>query len=111
VRLDPADVETIAQRVAELVAAPLIPNAVRYVDAAHLATTLGVERDWVYAHAGQLGAIRLGGPQGRLRFDVNHVQRTLGEREPASDGKTSSRRPARRGRITAAGLDLLPFES
>jgi len=85
VRLEPADVEAIAQRVAELLSPPGQP--VRYVDAARLAKTLGVERDWVYAHACQLGAIRLGGPQGRLRFDLHHVQQTLADREPTSDRK------------------------
>ena len=40
------------------------------VDAAQLAAELGVSRDWVYEHAGELGALRLGnGPKARLRFD------------------------------------------
>lgn len=74
-RLASEDVERIAERVVELLqqrqeaaAAP-----VRFVDAATLAATLGVKRDWVYAHAKQLGAIRLGGPYGRLRFDLNQL--------------------------------------
>jgi hypothetical protein len=40
------------------------------VDAATLAAELGVSRDWVYEHAAELGALRLGsGPRARLRFD------------------------------------------
>lgn len=108
-RLEPADVEAIAQRVAELLSPPGQP--VRYVDAARLAKTLGVERDWVYAHARQLGAIRLGGPQGRLRFDLHHVQQTLADREPTSDRKAPARRHASRRRTTREGLELLPYES
>lgn len=71
--LDDADIERIAQRVAELLRDRLPEPAnpagpVRLVDAATLARTLGVRRDWVYAHAKDLGAVRLGGPHGRLRF-------------------------------------------
>jgi hypothetical protein len=55
VTLDAEDIEAIAQRVAELIADRVTesPRA-RLVD----------------AHAHQLGAIRLGGPKGRLRFDL-----------------------------------------
>jgi hypothetical protein len=43
----------------------------RMVDAATLAAELGVSRDFVYAHASELGGKRLGGgPRGRLRFDL-----------------------------------------
>jgi len=111
VTLEPADVEAIAQRVAELLAASPASEAVRYVDAAHLARVLGVERDWVYAHACRLGAIRLGGPQGRLRFDLHHVQRTLADREPTGDPKALPRRRAPARRTTREGLELLPYES
>jgi len=44
------------------------------VDAATLAATLGVSRDFVYEHADELGALRLGnGPRARLRFDVERA--------------------------------------
>jgi hypothetical protein len=40
------------------------------VDAATLAVELGVSRDFVYEHAVELGALKLGsGPKARLRFD------------------------------------------
>jgi hypothetical protein len=45
---------------------------VRLVDAATLAAALGVSRDFVYAHANELGGERIGsGPRGRLRFDLD----------------------------------------
>jgi hypothetical protein len=78
VKLDPDDVEAIARRVAELLGTPPA-EALRYVDAAGLARALGVDREWIYAHAAELGALRLGGPRGRLRFDLQHVRRVLGE--------------------------------
>jgi hypothetical protein len=35
---------------------------------------LGVDREWVYEHADQLGAVRLGeGPRPRLRFEVGRA--------------------------------------
>lgn len=82
--LDRDDIERLARRVAELVAATP-PPAVRYVDAAEVARVLGVERDWVYAHARELGAVRLGGGQGRLRFDLQEITRALAAgRQPGS---------------------------
>ena len=106
--LQPEEIEAIAQRVAELIAdrlAPPVPRE-RLVDAAQLAELLGVERDWVYAHATQLGGVRLGGPKGRLRFDLNmvaeHVDQTdrpldqqrkpVGSRRPGDGRPSTSRR-------------------
>ena len=109
-RLDPADVEAIAQRVAELIDRRS-PRAVRYVDAAQVAEALDVERGWVYAHARQLGALRLGGPHGRLRFDLHHVQRTLSERAPARHPPPGARRSARRQSNATGGVELLPYQS
>ena len=51
-------VEAIARRVVELLGSERSP---RYVDAATVSRDLAVERDWVYSHADELGAIRLGG--------------------------------------------------
>jgi hypothetical protein len=67
---DAGAVEAIARRVVELLRGEdLGAPSPRFVDAATLAKELSVERDWVYAHAEDLGAVRLGGPRGRLRFD------------------------------------------
>jgi hypothetical protein len=64
-RLDPADVEAIAQRVAELIQRPE-----EWIDAAELARQLGVSRDFVYAHRRQLGGVARGdGPRPRWRFN------------------------------------------
>ncbi len=110
-RLDAGDIEAIAHRVAELLGDPANTCAVRYVDAAHVADALGVDREWVYAHAHQLGAIRLGGPHGRLRFDLQHLIRTLAGTAPEAAGRPASR-PRRRARhASAGGVELLPYES
>ena len=102
-RLHPDDVEAIARRVAELLRDTAAPAA-RLVDAATLAAMLGVERDWVYAHARELQAVRLGGRRGRLRFDVGVVFRTLDLQPPI---------PARRPPVVKAidvGGELLPID-
>jgi hypothetical protein len=112
-RLDPSDIEAIARRVAELTADQWAEPKVRYLDAAQLARILGVEPDWVYAHARQLGAIRLGGPTGRLRFDIHYVKRTLASPPPdtpagrSTDGRSCGR--ARRRSRPATHVDLLPY--
>lgn len=84
--LDEQDLDRIAERVVARLHAELdqldelsIGRQVRLVDAALVARALGVERKWVYAHARRLGAVRLGGPHGRLRFDLDTVRDRLAE--------------------------------
>jgi hypothetical protein len=88
--LDDDDIEQIARRVAQLIGTAHAHPGPRYVDAGDLARMLGIERHWIYAHARELGAIRLGGPRGRLRFDVGRVAEVIGRPDMAS-------RPARPG--------------
>jgi hypothetical protein len=90
-RLDPGEAERIACLVAEAVRHE--PSA-RFIDAAATARMLSVERDWVYEHAEDLGAIRLGGPKGRLRFDRRAVcERLAGTRERDLAGGRKPDRP------------------
>ncbi len=74
-RLAPESVEAIANRTAELLRGEAEPQAPkRLISAAKVAETWGVDRSWVYAHARQLGARRLGaGKRPRLRFDPAEV--------------------------------------
>jgi hypothetical protein len=104
-KLSPETVEQIARRIVELLREDEQAGPGRYVDAAALAKELGVERDWVYAHAEELGALRLGGARGRLRFDRLAILEQLraDERPPSrrirsskySDGPAVTRRPDR----------------
>jgi hypothetical protein len=94
--LDDEDIEQIARRVAELIGSAHAHPGPRYVDAGDLARMLGIERDWVYAHARELGAIRLGGPRGRLRFDVGRVADAL-SRPDAAAGPARRAASRRRG--------------
>lgn len=96
------EIEAIAQRVAELLdQRHQQRHPARLLDAAQLAQRLGVERDWVYAHAAQLGGVRLGGPKGRLRFDPATVDERLDQTERPSL-PTRSRRPGD-GRPSTSG--------
>jgi hypothetical protein len=81
VRLSPEDIDALARRLAELLRPALAvrpaPEARRMMSAAEVAQMWGVERSWVYEHAEELGARRLGfGERPRLRFDPAE----LGER-------------------------------
>lgn len=104
-KLDPDDIEQIADSVArrlrdelsELAEHDDAPSSgQRMVDAAAVAKTLGVDRDWVYAHSKQLGAVRLGGPHGRLRFDLDALPKPGSG--PGAGTPPPPRRRARRRR-------------
>jgi hypothetical protein len=102
---DPDLVEAIALRVVELIGDRARREALTgYIDASALARDLGVERDWVYSHAEALGAIRLGGPHGRLRFDREIVKERLGGID-AVDWKAPRRSPRRAGKRAQARMD------
>ena len=50
----------------------------RLATAEEIAREFGVERDWVYANADTLGALRLGdGLKPRLRFDRSQARQVL----------------------------------
>jgi predicted DNA-binding transcriptional regulator AlpA len=105
-RLHPADIDAIARRVVALIQEREPQESVRLVDAAELASRLGVDRAWVYSHAKDLHAVRLGGPRGRMRFDIDAVLRLL-DAEPAR----SPRRAARpRTVLIDLGGELLPID-
>jgi hypothetical protein len=103
------DIELIAVRVAELLRGEMPEPAARLVDAATVARELGVDRDWVYAHARELGVVRLGGEHGRLRFDLAKIRREIAC--PSQPGRRTARQRARRRRPQRrrCNVDLLPY--
>ena len=108
--LDDEDIERIAVRVAELLQEEDQTGA-RFVDAAFVARKLGVDRDWVYAHARELGGVRLGGPRGRLRFDLQKIRRQLDCPEEARirPGERRRAQPRKRPPKLLGNVDLLPY--
>lgn len=82
--LSPVMVEAIAQRVAELLRTDLGLTP-RFLTPVQVAERFAVSRKWVYDHAEELGATRLGqGPRARPRFDAEVVSRVLDRHEPSS---------------------------
>jgi hypothetical protein len=77
IKLDPQTVEEIARRVVALLERRGLGKR-ELVDAAELARRFGIERSWVYTHAIELGAVKLGnGAKPRLRFDPEVAARVL----------------------------------
>ena len=89
VTLTPEAIAAIAHRVVELLdARDHAIDAERLVDAATLALVLSVDRTWVYDHADELGAIRLGtGDRPRLRFIPDRVAEALAAAAPCGSGR------------------------
>jgi hypothetical protein len=88
--LAPGDVEAIAeataQKLLEIIAAPATTFGL--VGARELAEGLGVSLDYVYAHAAELGAMRLGsGPKARIRFDLDRAREALEVRTRRPSGR------------------------
>lgn len=81
-RLAAESIEALASRIAEIVAAAAPPPPSRRRDpitAEEVARWWRIGRRWVYDHADELGARRLGaGPRPRLRFDPDEVAERLG---------------------------------
>lgn len=110
--LDRDDIEALAVRVAEL----LEQRGARrptggLVDAAELARRLGTDRSWVYSHATELGAIRLGsGPKARLRFnpEVALLQERLGNDDENQAPRKRAPRHRHRTRYSRK-VPLLPI--
>jgi hypothetical protein len=123
-RLPDTDIERIAQRVAYLLRTtdtetqstthsdtgrhsvrptrqpPLSPSENTHtaglVDAKHLAEHLSVDISYVYRHSEQLGAIRVGGPRGRLRFNLQTATDcyTCNQSIPANASPRATYRPS-----------------
>lgn len=111
IRLDAVSIEAIAHRVAEL-----LGDGRPLLDAAAVARQLGRSRAWVYQHAAELGAVRLGdGERPRLGFEPAKVAAYLSACK-SSRRATESEKPATKPkrRYTGAspkrqGDDLLPI--
>jgi hypothetical protein len=94
---DLALVDAVAERVLELVAERGAPRGRSpLVSAGELAEILGTSRDYVYRHADDLGAVRLGGdgPRSehggsRLRFDVEKAIAAQSARQASESSQTA----------------------
>jgi hypothetical protein len=111
IKLDPQTTEAIARRVVGLLEKRGLQNR-ELIDAAELARRFGIERAWVYSHAFELGAVKLGGgAKPRLRFDPEvaaRVLRRVGD-GPAADPPARSGKRASQPRESEGQAELLPI--
>lgn len=84
-RLAPESIDALAIRLAELLGgpprepAPAVERPKKMLSAAEVSRCWSISRRWVYDHAEELGARRLGaGPRPRLRFDPDEVAARIG---------------------------------
>ena len=112
IKLDSQATEAIARKVVELLEKSGLQER-ELVDAAELARQFGIERSWVYSHAIELGAVKLGsGPKPRLRFDPHVAARVLrkaGEQTTADPPARSGKRADRPSAGGGSGVRLLPI--
>jgi hypothetical protein len=109
-RLHPADLEQIADLVADRLAQRLGSSSPTpaLVDVKALASLLGVSTDYVYEHARELGGLKLGdGPRAPWRFDVQAARDAMASRSPESPSPPPRRRRRRRPAKTPSGVPLL----
>src|SRR4051812_1515497 len=104
--------DTVAKIVApgdKLAATKLAPPPAEWLKASDVAERFGVSRSWVYDHAAELGAVRLGdGQRPRLRFDARRVAGHFARDEDTKP--TSIDRPRKRtARPTTSAAPLLPI--
>jgi predicted DNA-binding transcriptional regulator AlpA len=111
IRLDPGSVEAVARRVVEL-----LGGEAALLDATSVAQRLGRSREWVYRHADELGAVRLGdGDRPRLGFAPAKVAEYLDACKSSRRTPDPSNRAAMRkargtpGGVIGQGADLLPI--
>ena len=105
VHLDDDSVNAVAERVVELLRDRSMGS--QLIDTAEVARRFSLSRDYVYAHADELGAVRLGsGPKARLRFDPTKVAEVL---RSSSEGESRPKRAAVRPVCRGRGVTLLPI--
>lgn len=99
--LEPASIEAIAREVAALLERRNAPG--QLLTAGQVAARFNVDRSWVYAHAHELGVVRLtDSARPRLRFDPAVVaQKLLAEPTPVV--------PTGPKHVPRASVPLLPI--
>jgi len=102
--LDHTSLKAIAREVAQLLGREDQPGAHGLLTARQVAARFNVARSWVYAHADELGVVRLGqGSRPRLRFDPAVVAQHL----LACPARTAA---APSPSYVTAGAPLLPIK-
>ncbi len=111
------DVRAIAEAIADVLAERGLvvyagpSGSARVLNAREVSKLLGRSAPWVYAHATELGAIRMGnGPKARIGFDLASIEQWKRDNQirPPQPRKPPRRRP-RRNTLSQA-TNLIPYE-
>jgi hypothetical protein len=110
------DIRAVAEALADVLAErglviPVSPaSPARVLDAAQVADLLGRDRQWVYAHAGELGAFRYGdGPKARIGFDLVAVEQWKRERQIRRASPPRRRERRRSSAVGVGATRLIPY--
>lgn len=111
------DIRAVAEALADvlvergLVMPASAASPARVLDAAQVAELLGRDRQWVYAHAGELGAFRYGdGPKARIGFDLVTVEQWKRERQIRNTSPPRRRDRRRSKGIGVGAARLIPYD-
>jgi hypothetical protein len=117
-RLHPADLDQLAERVAEHLAERMADVAATanqdngLVDATTVADALNISRGMVYANAAELGGRRLSdSPRARLRFDLAEAKAAWKRRDHEPTPAPERRQPRREPQPgpSRSAVELLPI--
>lgn len=103
-RLDPQDLDAIAERVVALLVEPRGQAIERWLSTAEVATAFGRSQEWVRDHATELGGRKIGGPRAPWRFPAECLR--VGQEVPRGSDPTPQPAARRRRSSTVA---LLPI--
>lgn len=110
------DVRAIAEAIADVLAERGLvvyagpSGSARILNAREVSKLLGRSAQWVYAHATELGAIRMGnGPKARIGFDLASIEQWKRDHQirPPEPRKPPRRRPRRK---LSQATNLIPYE-
>jgi hypothetical protein len=108
------DIRAVAEALADVLAERGLvtpPSPARVLDAAQVAELLGRDRQWVYAHAGELGAFRYGdGPKARIGFDLVTVEQWKRERQIRDTGLPRRRDRRHSSAVGVGAARLIPYD-
>jgi len=111
------DMRAIAEAIADVLAERGLvvyagPNtSTRVLSAREVSKLLGRSTPWVYAHATELGAIRMGnGPKARIGFDLANIEQWKRDNQirPPEPRKPARRRPRRS--TGSQATNLIPYD-
>lgn len=111
------DVRAMAEAIADVLAERGLvvyagPSAsARVLSAREVSKLLGRSAPWVYAHATELGAIRMGnGPKARIGFDLANIEQWKRDNQISPPQPRNAPNRRRRPSTVSPATNLIPYE-